>query len=111
MDDLQSRTSLSFTVYDANKGIFLFRLISIHQCLIKGHGRLHVPPFTFNILLLIWWFTLTHVTMNSSAPNFTITMASSENPHLITSTLLQRLGLKESQLLRPKRSTALHWVR
>ena len=29
-------------------------------------------------------------------------MASSENPRFITSVLLQRLGLKESQLLRPK---------
>ena len=29
-------------------------------------------------------------------------MASSENPRSITTILLQRLGLKESQLLRPK---------
>ena len=40
--------------------------------------------------------------MNSTAPNFTITMASSENPRFITSVLLQRLELKESQLLRLK---------
>lgn len=68
----------------------------------NDHGRLHVPPFTSNILLLILCFTLLHVTMNSTAQNFTITMASSEDPRLITSTLLLRLGLKESQLLRPE---------
>ena len=38
--------------------------------------------------------------MKSLAPNFTITMASSENPRFITPVLLQRLELKESQLLR-----------
>ena len=40
--------------------------------------------------------------MNSSAPNFTITTASSVDPRFITTALLLRLGLKESQLLRPK---------
>jgi len=40
--------------------------------------------------------------MKSTAQNFTITMASSEDPRFITSALLLRLGLKESQLLRPE---------
>jgi len=40
--------------------------------------------------------------MNSSASNFTITTASSADPRFITSTLLLRLGLKVSQLHRPK---------
>ena len=40
--------------------------------------------------------------MSSPAQNFTVTMASSEDPRFITPALLLRLGLKESQLLRPK---------
>lgn len=40
--------------------------------------------------------------MNSSAPNFTITTASSADPRFITSALLLRLGLKVSQLHRPE---------
>jgi hypothetical protein len=77
-------------------------LISDHQSIINGHGRLRVPPFTSNFLLLIRCFTLIHVTMKSLAPNFTITTASSVDPRFITPALLQCLGLKESQLLRPK---------
>ena len=34
--------------------------------------RLRVPPFTSNVLLLIRCFILLHVTINSSASNFTI---------------------------------------
>ena len=77
-------------------------LISDHQSLINGHGRLRVPPFTSYILLLIRCFILIHVTMKSPAPNFTITTASSADPRFITTALLQRLGLKVSQLHRPK---------
>jgi hypothetical protein len=40
--------------------------------------------------------------MKSSVPTFTTTTASSADPRFITSALLLRLGLKESQLLRPK---------
>jgi len=85
-------------------------LISTLQSLINGHDRLHVPPFISNILSLVRCFTLIHVTMKSSASTFTTTTASSVDPRFITSALLRRLGLKESQLLRPK-PTALHWVR
>jgi len=100
----------SFTVYDANSRSLRFRLISDPRFIINGHDRLRVPPFTSDFLSLIRWFTLLHVTMKSSAPNFTITTASSADPRFITSALLQRLGLKVSQLHRPK-PTALHWVR
>jgi len=40
--------------------------------------------------------------MDSSAQDFTITMASSAGPRFITSALLPRLGLKVSQLHRPE---------
>lgn len=72
------------------------------QFIINDHSRLSAPPFTSSFLLLIRCFPLIHVTMKSSASNFTITMASSESPRFITSALLHRLELKESQLLRLK---------
>ena len=78
------------------------RLISGPQSLMKFIDRLRAPPFTSDFLLLIRCFTLIHVTMKSPAPNFTITTASSADPRFITPTLLQRLGLKVSQLHRPK---------
>ncbi len=99
---LQSCTSGSFTVYDANNRVVPVRLISDYQFIISGHGHLLVPPFTSNILLLIHYFIFIHVTTNSAASNFTITIASFETPLFITSALFQRVELKESQLLRLK---------
>ncbi len=66
------------------------------------YNHLLVPSFNSSILSLIWCFILIHVIMKSLAPNFTNTIASSENPRFITSALLQRLVLKELQLLRLK---------
>ena len=79
-----------------------FWLSSICQCLIYSINRLHVPPFISDFLSLACCFPLLHVTMDSSAVDFTITTASSADPRFITLALLRRLGLKVSHLHRPE---------
>ena len=59
-------------------------------------------PLTPSSLSLTNSFTLTYVTAPSSAICFTSPMASSETPCPITRTSLCRLGLKMSQLHRPR---------
>lgn len=56
-------------------------------------------------------FTLGYVTASSSATGFTPTMASSEDPLSITTTLLSRLGHGCRSYNQPGMQTALHRVR
>ena len=63
----------AFPPLNANSQSLLSGRSQLLRSIINGHGRLHVPPFTSNVLSLTRCFTLLHVTMNSLAPNFTIT--------------------------------------
>ena len=51
----------------------------------------YVPPFTFNFLSLSCSFALKYVTVFSMAAGFMVTMASSETPYPVTTSLLIRL--------------------
>ena len=61
---LRSRIVDSSALYVSDTQQLSYGLISDHQSIINGRGRLRVPPFTSDILSLIRCFTLIHVTMD-----------------------------------------------